>query len=301
MDTTLPIEPLRAFAIIAETGSYTLAAERLHRTQPALSLQIKKLEELLNTRLLDRSGRRATPTDAGEVLLTYARRILDLNEEAVSRFAAVNAEGSVRIGVLEEVALGPLFTLLTRFGRLASRVRIELEVATSWDLAKAIRDNRLCLALANAEYAGESDLRGELWDEAYEWVCGVDWQGLDANPIPLIADPMDCHCVARDQALEALERAGRSWDLVFGSTSLSAVQAAARAGLGVGILSRSAITDDLRILGPDDGFPPIPPARIALYRGSKATEEAVDLLAAFLTENLEETGTNPLPSPLSVD
>ena len=108
MINDLSIDQLRSFVTIAETGNYTRAAERLFRTQPALSLQIKSLEERLGTRLFQRNGRKTTVTEAGQVLLTYARRILNLNEEALARLSIVEAEGAVRVGVLEEVTLGPL-------------------------------------------------------------------------------------------------------------------------------------------------------------------------------------------------
>lgn len=284
MINDLSIDLLRSFVTIAETGSYTRAAERLYRTQPALSLQIKRLEEQLGTRLFQRKGRRTTVTEAGQVLLTYAQRILNLNEEAFARLSIVETEGAVRVGVLEEVAIGPLVELLTKFGRLCAKVRIELQVATSAELAERIAANALCLAVANSAY-GE-DVVTPLWQEPHVWAAHPSLTIPEGDPLPLVLCPDDFPCSIRDVALEELNRHGRPWRVVFSSLSLVAEQAAVRAGLGIGMLAQSAVTPDMRLLGPADGLPALPAAEIALYRSADATSEAVDCLADFLVANL---------------
>jgi DNA-binding transcriptional LysR family regulator len=287
MTDVLSIDQLRSFVVIAETGNYTRAAERLYRTQPALSLQIKRLEEQLGTRLLDRNGRETTVTEAGQVLLAYARRILDLNEEAFSKLSVVETEGSVRVGVLEEVALGPLVDLLTKFGRLCTRIEIELQVATSWELAERIEANDLCLAVANSTYARLPVV--PLWQETYVWAANPDYNLLDENPLPLVVDPLSYPCYLRDTALATLDRERRPWVVAFSSTSLTALKAAVRAGLGIGLLAEEALTPEMVVLGPNDGLPAIAPAEIALYRGTDATSEAVNCLADFLKTHLRDT------------
>jgi len=286
----LSIDQLRSFVTIAETGSYTRAAERLYRTQPALSVQIKRLEEHLGTRLFERTGRQTILTEPGQVLLDYAQRILDLNEEAVAKLAVTETEGSVRVGVLEEVALGPLVGLLTKFGRLCTKIELELQVATSWDLADRIRENELCLAVANGTYA--TDPATPLWQERYVWAVNPAYDFPAAGSLPLVLDPLSCPCKMRDDALAALDGQDFRWHVVFSSVSLTALQAAVRAGLGIGILAESALTPDMRVLGPQEGFPEITPAEIALYRGSRATSEAVDCLADFLMTHL---AASPVP------
>ena len=143
----LSIDQLRTFVAIVQEGSYTAAAEKLFRSQPALSLQIKKLEEQLGSKVLERNGRQTRPTAAGEVLLSYAIRILDLNEEVVNKLSVTDTEGSVKIGVLEEVAIGPLVDLLTKFGRLCTKIDLDFRVATSWELSRLIKENKICLAV----------------------------------------------------------------------------------------------------------------------------------------------------------
>ncbi|GIV62041.1 MAG: transcriptional regulator [Rhodothermaceae bacterium] len=294
----LPVDLLRSFVTIAEVGSFSRAAEQLYRTQPALSLQIKRLEEMAGVKLLERTGRQVRVTEAGQVLLTYARRILDLHEEALARLSVVDTEGAVRVGVLEEVALGPLVDLLTKFGRLCTKIQIELVVATSWDLARAIRENRLGLAVANRAYAtDETDIQ-PLWEEEYVWATHPDYDFLDEDPLPLILDPLDCPWNVRDRVLAALDAQGRAWRIVFSSLSLSAQQAAVRAGLGLGLLARSALTPDVRVLPPEAGLPAAPTAEIALYRAANATSPACERLAEFLLTHLRAApGTTPLDTP----
>jgi DNA-binding transcriptional LysR family regulator len=288
---TLSTEQLRTFATIAETGSYTAAAERLYRSQPAVSLQIKRLEEQIGARLLDRSGRVSRPTEAGRILLGYAKRILDLNEEALAKLTLADATGTVRVGVLEEVAHSRLVRLLTRFGRLATGIRIELEVSTSWDLAKRIQINELCLAIANTAYASLDAT--PLWNEFNLWARSVDTDFSQAESVPLISDPLDSPCVECQDAFSALKLAGKAYHVVFSSMSLLATQAAVRAGLGVGMIAESALTDDMVVLGPEDGFPELLPSHIGLYRGTEARGEAASSLFDFLVTHLQHRDLAP--------
>jgi len=291
----LPVDLLRTFATIADTGSYTRAAGLLFRTQPALSLQMKRLEDRLATRLLDRSGRRVELTEAGQILLSYAHRILDLHEEALAKLSVVEAEGSVRVGVLEEVALGPLVDLLTKFGRLCTKIRVELQVSTSWELARAVRENKMCLAVANAAYAEVEQMTTPLWDEPYVWAANPAYDFHDRKSLPLVLDPLDCPWAVRNGTLDALNAMARKWHVAFSSLSLMALQAGVRAGLGIGLIAQSAVTSDMRVLGSEEGLPAIDSARIALYRATEATSEAVDSLEDFLLTHL---GTGAVPGVL---
>ncbi len=283
---TLSTEQLRTFALIAETGSYTATAERLFRSQPAISLQIKRLEEQIGSRLLERSGRVSSLTEAGRILLGYAKRILDLNEEALAKLTLADATGTVRVGVLEEVTHNRLVRLLTRFGRLATGIRIELDVSTSWDLAKRVQANELCLAIANTAYSPMAAT--PLWNESYLWAQSVDTDFSGETSIPLISDPLDSPCVGCQDAISALQHSGRAYHVVFSSMSLLATQAAVRAGLGVGMIAESAITEDMEILGPDDGYPELLPSNIGLYRGTEATGAAASSLFDFLVSHLQQ-------------
>lgn len=281
---TLSLDHLRSFVAIAETGNYTRAAESVYRSQPALSMQIKRLEEQIGAQLLERTNKETRVTEAGEVLLTYARRILDLNQEALSRLSAVETEGQVRIGVLEEVALGPLVDLLTKFGRLCTRINLELHVTTSWDLTQMINAGRLCLAVANRMYATGDVV--PLWDERYVWVVNPDHPVTDEAELPVVLDPPTHPCPIRDAAEQVLNERAQPWRLVFGSESVAAMRAAVNAGLGVGMLAESEVSSRMHVLTEDDGFPPVPPAKIGLLRSTRANSPAVDCLHDFLIEHL---------------
>ena len=187
MTNDLSIDQLRTLVTISETHSFTQAAQRLYRTQPALSLQIKRLEEHVGTSLVERNGRSIRMTEAGDVLVDYARKILNLNEEAIAKLALTETEGKVRIGVLEEVTIGPLVELLTKFSRLCSKVQVELEVNTSWQLSKKITSHELCLAVANLDYA---DGHGHpLWLEHYVWAHSATSDFSQEESLPIILEP----------------------------------------------------------------------------------------------------------------
>ncbi len=284
MIDTLSTEQLRTLVTIAETGSYTRAAERLFRSQPALSLQIKRLEEQVGAQLFDRDGRDSVLTEAGRLLHGYAERILNLNTEALGKLSVVDAEGIVRIGVLEEVIHGQLFDLLTRFGKLATGINLELEVSTSWELVRKIERNELCLAIANNAYSLLPST--PLWSEQYHWTTNLDFDFDAQEVLPLIVDPIDSPCDGLRDALQGLDASGRRWEVVFASHSLAATQAAVLAGLGIGLISESSLTDDMVILGASEDMPHIPDANISLYRGSEAIGPASSSLAKFLISNL---------------
>jgi len=283
----LSIDHLRSFVTIAETGSYTKAAELLFRTQPALSHQINKLEDQLGSKILDRSGRDMKLTESGIVLLEYARRILNLNEEALDRLSIVQTAGSIQVGVLEEVANGPLVDLLTRFGRMCTNIQIELHVSTSWQLARMIREKTIELAVANEAYTDE--VVTPLWSEEYVWAVHESYEIPDSGPLPLLMDPAGSLCAAREEAVETLRTADRAWKTVFSSVSVAAISAAIRARLGIGMIARSSLTNDMRTVGPEEGLPELSPSRIGLYRSAGARSDAANMLADFLVQHLVRT------------
>lgn len=286
MMNDLSIDQLRSLVTIAETNSFTQAARKLFRTQPALSLQIKRLEEHVGTPLVLRNGRSIGMTEAGQVLVDYARRILDLNEEALAKLSLTETEGKVRIGVLEEVTIGPLVDLLTKFGRLCTKVELELEVGTSWNLSRMIKSNDLCLAVANLDYA--EDNATPLWQENYYWAYSAFYDLPADESLPIILEPDGYPCALRDHALDVLKGMKRSWHVTFSSYSLTAMIAAVHAGLGLGLIAESAITDDMSLLESSDALPCIPPATIGLYRSREATSRAVNTLAEFLKDHLQK-------------
>jgi DNA-binding transcriptional LysR family regulator len=280
----LDLNLLRTFATVARTKNYSKAASLLYRTQPAITLQMQRLEEQVGGSLFLRNGREVTVTETGRVLLNYATRILNLEEEALIRLSASEAEGTIRIGILEEIAMGPLSEILTRFGKLCERIHLEIHVGTSAVLVEMIQKNKLCLAVADEYYNRKHSIL--LWQEDYAWIGSQEMESVNRDPLPLVVPVHRCR--PRDIAYEALRKQGRNWKVVLSSTSLYALQAAVRAGLGVGVMAKSLLSGGLRSFGEGSGLPDLPGMRIALHRSTGAVSEAVDLLAAFLIENLSQ-------------
>ncbi len=281
----LSLEHVRTFVTVAHTLSYTRAAERLHRTQSAISQQMQKLEEQLGAPLFERNGRQTTLTEAGQSLLPYARQMLDMNQEAIAKLAVVETTGHVRVGLLEEVTFGPLVRVLSRFGRLAANIQLELVVGTSSTLAELVDSGALDLAIANARFDPEGTT--PLWKERYVWACADAFEIDRDAPLPLLMDPPGSSCQARAAAVDFLAAERVAYRLVLTSDSMAVLQAAVRAGLGIGLLAESAVRPDMRLVLPAEGLPELPESTIALYRGAKAVGPAVDSLADFLVTHLQ--------------
>lgn len=272
----LDIVLLRAFVAVADAGGFTAAGTRLHRTQSTVSQQIRKLEEQVGRRLFERTARSLELTEDGERLLGHARRILALSSEAAGLFAGPTTE-VVRIGVPEDYAVDHLPLLLGRFTQARPEVRLHVECDLSVRLMDALDAGDMDLVLVKQFHDDRPALA--------EWTEPLHWYGGSGAPppdgaVPLVVFPQGC--VYRNLAVHELEKAGLPWRVVYSSPSLAGVQAAVRAGLGVSVLSPSALGPDMRRL---DGLPPLPSSRLVLYgrkRLGPGARAAADLLADSL-------------------
>ena len=283
----LDIDLLRSFVSVVDSGGFTRAGERVHRTQSTVSQQIRRLEVALGRELLNRNGRQATPTEEGERLLSYARRILALAAEARDVVARSAGEGVVRLGLPEDFAATRLPALLSQFARGRPGLRLDVRCGLSVRLANDLERGEFDLALFKRD-AGESRARGDAiatWPERLHWVASRRHR-LDPNGrVPLAV--FEQGCLYRDRAIHALESAGRAWHIAYMSPNLSGIQAAVSAGLGVSILNDAGILAGHRVLGRRDGFPPIPGTELTLVAAPDATpatrrlgEMIVELCAA---------------------
>jgi DNA-binding transcriptional LysR family regulator len=278
----LDLDLLRSFVSVVDAGSFTRAGERVHRTQSTVSQQIRRLEESFGRPLLHRNGKQAIPTDEGERLLSYARRILALAEEARDVVARPTAEGIVRLGIPEDFAANRLTRLLSKFARSRPGLRLDVRCDLSVNLQEEIDSGELDLALLKRD-AGDKKSAFAAWPESLSWVTSrsrpVD-PGRD--PVPLAVFPQGC--LYRRRAIHALESAGRTWHIAYTSPHFAGVQAAVSAGLGVSILPSSATPADHRILRPKDGFPAVSNTELALVVGPEAraaTRRLAEVLAEF--------------------
>jgi DNA-binding transcriptional LysR family regulator len=284
----LDIDLLRSFVSVVDAGGFTRAGERVHRTQSTVSQQIRRLEETLGRELLHRNGRSATPTEEGERLLSYARRILALAEEARDVVARPAGEGVVRLGIPEDFAAYRLPALLAQFARTRPGLRLDVRCGLSVLLARALERGELDLALYKRD-AGEHRARAggtaiATWPEHLHWVASRRHRVETTGSVPLAV--FEQGCLYRGRAIHALEAAARTWHVAYTSPSLFGIQAAVSAGLGVSILPDVAILAEHKVLGRGDGFPPIANTELALVAApdaTPATRRLADVLAEACT------------------
>ena len=270
----LDLDLLRSFVSVVESGGFTRAGERVHRTQSTVSQQIKRLEDDLGQTLLNRNGRDVTPTEAGE-------RLLSLAEEARDVVARPAQEGAVKLGIPEDFAATRLAKLLAAFSRAHPTLRLDVRADQSLNLKRELERGDLDLALLKRG-AGDGPAIA-VWPEQVFWVTSkshpVDIHGPS---LPLIGFPPGC--LYRTRAIHALETSGRAWHMAYTSSSLAGIQAAVAAGMGLCILSEMAVQADHRVLTAREGFAPIERTELALVASrdaSPATLRLADRLAEF--------------------
>src|SRR5262245_41944889 len=234
--TNLDIDLLRSFAAVADTGSFTIAAEVVARTQSAVSVQIKRLEEIVGLSVVEPTSRSLALTHACETLLDYARRILELNDESFRRIAEPPVAGEIRLGVTEYFVPNELPAILARFAAAYSGVHLEVRMGLSRDLREELIRKELDAVIIRL---GPREHEQAIWSEPQVWVA---WKGFEPArgavlPLALLPAP----CVLRQHALESVKRLKRPWKIAFTGSSIVSVQAAVCAGLGVSILPRSSL------------------------------------------------------------
>jgi len=277
----LDLELLRSFVSVVDSGGFTRAGERVHRTQSTVSQQIKRLEDDVGQPLLNRSGKDVTPTEAGERLLSYARRLLSLAEEARDVLTRPGNEGAVRLGIPEDFAAYRLAELLSDFTRSRPGLRLDVRADQSVYLRRDLERGELDLALLKRDAGEKGGIA--VWPERVHWVTSKAYPVDSASgSVPLIGFPPGC--LYRARAIHALESAGRAWHMAYASSGLAGIQAAVAAGLGLSILSEISIQADHRVLTAKDGFAPIDRTEVALVASpgaSPATLRLADRLAEF--------------------
>lgn len=281
----LELDLLRAFITVVETGSFTRAAALLGRTQPAVSLQIRRLEDQLRAPLLDRAGRGVALTTEGAGLLPQARHLLRLNDEIIATLGEGDLEGEVRFGAPEDIATMHLPGILGAFARNHPRIRLSVTCDYTANLLDQMSRGLLDLALIKREPVGP-ELGVRVWSEPLVWVA-LDPSIVEATPLPVILAPAPD--IYRKRALAALEAAGMPFRAAFTSPSLAGQMAALRAGLGVGVLPSAMAPRDLSVLR--DTLPPLSDSEIALV-SMRGTGGPSALLAQEVLRTLERGPTS---------
>jgi DNA-binding transcriptional LysR family regulator len=289
--TNLDMDALRSFAVGMEAGAFARAADRLGRSTSAVSAQLKKLEEQTGVALLRKSGRGLTLTEGGEALLSYARRLLDLNDEAVSAVRGVELEGWIRLGLQEDFGEAMLPRVLGRFSRAHPKVRIEGRIARNGELLDKIASGQLDLALA-WDGAGRPAVAERIAAIPLCWLGAAEgdppWRPDAGEPLPLAA--LEAPCLLRAIACDHLDRRGVSWRVAFVSPSLGGLWAATAAGLGVALRTPVGRPSSVRVLDPAlCGLPDMPSLGLMLHRARQDIGPTGEHLAAIMTQALRET------------
>ncbi|MGB3316697.1 MAG: LysR substrate-binding domain-containing protein [Albidovulum sp.] len=270
---------LRSFLAIAEAGSVTSAADRLGRTQSAVSMQIARLEESLGQKLFNRLPRGVVLTARGQQLLPYARRITGLIEEAATALRSRPLNGPVRIGIPQDYSETILPGVLAGFARAYPEVEVAVRLDYSEPQMAAMQAGDLDLAVVFEWRSGKT--RGEvLGVEQSVWVTSDRHEQHLQHPLP-IATYFNSEWCAQHM-IPSLERHGLEHRVAFECDTVGGFFSAVRSGLAVVALSRSTIPDGCRELTPAEGFPPIDSARVVLYRNPRGSSPAIEELAAMI-------------------
>lgn len=279
MTTLLDMTLLRAFAAVVDAHGFTRASERLSLTQSTVSQQIRRLEDSTGRVLLtrDRTGG-VRPTEAGEVLLGYARRILALSAEAQEALRAPDAPRTVRLGVPEDFAGRRLIDLLSAFAREVPRIRLDTVSGWGVEVMRRLEAGEVDLALVKREPGDGPCLAA--WPERLAWIAGQN-ATIQGEPVPLAVFPPGC--IYRARIIDTLERRGRGWRIAYASQGLAGVQAAVASGLGISMLAEDALLPEHRRLTAEEGFDEPPDSELALLAQARRIAPAVRTVAEFLT------------------
>jgi DNA-binding transcriptional LysR family regulator len=286
---TLDLDVLRSFAAGIELGSFAKAAERLGRSTSAVSAQIKKLEDQAGTAIFRKAGRGLALTEAGETMLSYARRLLDLNDEAIVAVHGMAVEGVLRVGMQEDFGEGLLTKVLGRFARAHAKVRIEVRVARNAELLSRVAKGQLDVAIA-WDNGAVAPYKTEIARLPVRWIGpnnGSAWRPSADDSLPLIS--FDDACWFRSLGTEALDRANRPWRIAMTSPNLSGIWAGVSAGLGLTVRTRLGLSPTVRILDEaEHGLPALPGIGLAIYRKEAELDPAAERLAAIVTDEVRD-------------
>lgn len=284
MIANLDIDLLKTFIAIAEQGSFTRAADEVHKTQSAVSMQMKRLEDIVQRPLFDRDGRQNKLTLDGERLLDYARRITRLNDEAVATFTRPELTGSIRLGTPDDYADRLLPEILGRFSRTHPLVQVDVNCISSGTLGEMARRNEVDLAVITCNHKTDAD--EIVRTEPLVWVTSAQHHVHERDTVPIALSHVGC--IWRQMALNALDKSKQPYRVGYASANSNAINAAVMAGLAIAAIPKIVMRPGMRILCEDDGFPAIGEFEIGLVYAPGERSSAVDALACHISESLAQ-------------
>ncbi len=284
MFRNIPTDLLRTFVTIVEVGGFTAAAEILGRSQPAISLQLKRLQDLTGQKLLSRNGLQIELNSKGKLMYRYAKQILALNDEALAQFHSTSVNGKIHFGIPSEFATTLLPKIVGRFVRAYPNVTLEVTSSLTKDLLQEPRKDEFDLILAlhlNTRDAGDNLVK----EEELVWVGNGREEFKADRPIPLIVAPQGC--VYRQRLIQRLTVAKREFRLVYTNPDLTGITTAIEESLGVTALARSTVPSSLTVLPPLAHLPNLGRVGISLLSPKPEPSEAVVLLHEFVATSLK--------------
>lgn len=275
---------LRAFVTVIQFKSFTKAGELLGRSQPAVSLQISRLEQLLDETLLIREGKNMELSNSGEQFYDYANQILALNDQAISQFSRSAVIGKIRLGIPSEFATVLLPKIVSRFAKAYPNVTLEVNCELSKTLlSKTGRTNHdVILALQNNP---EESTDKQVKIDKLVWVSNSSYNSQKSPTVPLIVAPQGC--IYRDRAVKLLNSIKQPWQIIYNIPDLTGIQQAIMEGLGVTVLARSTVPEELKILPTSARYPDLGSVGITLITGVQGSKkQAAQRLVEYLKTGL---------------
>jgi DNA-binding transcriptional LysR family regulator len=283
MATPLDLDQLQTFIAISDTGSFTRAAEEVNRTQSAVSMQMRRLEERIGKPLFEKDGRSNRLTEEGERLLSYARRLIHLNRETLAAFDDRRLEGTIRIGTPDDYADRFLPEIMARFARSNPRVELTVICEPTPGLVEHIKRGNLDLAIVTHD-----DVRGQsevVRREPLLWVTSANHATHEQEILPMAFGRPTC--IWRRAACDVLDRMSRDYRILFTSFSATVITAAVLSGLAISVLPECALRPGMRVLGDADGFGSLPDCKIGIMRGHSNRPQLVEALVRHIAESLD--------------
>lgn len=276
---------LRSFGLIVEGGSFTRAADRMGRTQSAISMQIRRLEEMLGQPLLTRTSKGVQPTPQGAWLAEQARALLAVNDQIIANFRAPPMIGTVRLGTPDDYALTWLPSILARFAETHPAVELDVTCLNSGALAEHFRAGRLDMTLMTEGHELPGSAANRIWRGPLRWV-GSPRHGLHRRePLPLALALPDSCCPWRNATLDSLRSARRHWRVTYNSATQIGCFTVALAGLALTVSTPTTLPEGLSWLGEAEGLPALPDMGILLLRHESSFGiPAAEALAAAIAE-----------------
>ncbi len=272
----LPIDLLRTLITISEVGGHTRAAQLLGRTQPAISLQIKRLDQLLGVKLLTQSGQKSVLSDDGQRLAVYARQILRLNDEAVAQFSSEPFDTSLRVGLPTDFSTAYLQDAILQFGRKTQGTQLKIHCGLSSNLLDELHrgEHDVIVALYSDE---DNQYLSHHWIQQPLWVCAEKFKLAKDQPVPIIAHYEGC--AYRDRMTSVLTRERHQWNIVFSAPGIAELQRAVLSSFGVTSLTEKTLLKGMRVLQESEGFPALPAIHVGIfYRHSQASQAGLLLI-----------------------